>query len=90
MRVVVRVCSCLVRSLRALYIDLRCQSNVGVCSGERVVDVLMVGGGSIVFDRIATTCHPRRCFLYSCMNSLFADLDVFGFFVYSLADPTVV
>ena len=63
---------------------------MGVSSGERVMDVLVVGGGSIVFDRIATTCHPRGCFLYSCMNSLFVDLDVFGSFVYSLADPTVV
>ena len=83
MRVVARVCSCLARSLWALYIDLRCQSDVGVCSGERVVDMLVVGGGSIVFDRIATTFHRRvfyihvniyeqfvcqsRCFLLFCV-----------------------
>ena len=48
MRAVVRGCSCLARSLRALYVGLRHQNNGGVCYGERVMDA-PDGGGSYRF-----------------------------------------
>ena len=48
MRVVARVGSCLARSLRT-YLGLRHQRNVGVCSGERVMDV-PEGAGVLSFS----------------------------------------
>ena len=45
MRVVARVCSCLARSLRALYRGLRHQRSVGVCSSEFAMDAPEGEGG---------------------------------------------
>ena len=53
---------------------------MGVCSGERVIDVPDLGEDSLVFDRIATPCHPSGCSLYSGVKQFAWQSRCFWFF----------
>ena len=88
MCVAARVCSCLARSLRTLYLGLRHQSNVGVCSGDRVMDVPEGGRGVLSLSiELPPPATPVGASNFSKCEQF---IDVLGCFVYSLVDQTVV
>ena len=63
---------------------------MGICSGERVMDV-PEGGGVLTFSiELPPPATPVGALYVQLRNSLLGNLDVFGSFVFSLAEPTVV
>ena len=72
-------------------LGLRRQSNLGVWSGERVMGMPEVGGVVLSFSiELLPPAIPVGALYIQLRNSLLGNLDVFGSFVYSLAEPTVV
>ena len=63
---------------------------MGVCSGERVMDVPDLGGVLSFSIESPPPATPVGALYIQLRNSLLGNLDVLGSFVYSLAEPTVV
>ena len=63
---------------------------MGVCSGERVMDVPDLGGILSFSIESPPPATPVGALYIQVWNSLPGNLDVFGSFVYSFAEPTLV